>query len=110
MKLPEFGHMFGQMKDMQQKIVDLQDEVKSMKFTGETGGGMVKATVNGQSLLQDLQIDPTLLEPDEMSILTDLIKKAIQQAQYSSKEGTAAKIKEISGGLGNVPGLDQFFR
>ncbi len=110
MKLPDLGNMFGQMKDIQQKIVGLQDEVKNMTFTAETGGGTVKATVDGQSILQNLQIDPTLLEPGEMSVLENLITTAIQQAQHSSKEGTAVKIKELSGGLGNIPGLDQFFR
>ena len=80
-----------------------------MKFSAETGGGMVKAIVNGRGHLLDLSIDTSLLESDELSIIANLTKKAIQEAQSRSQSGTKEKMKELSGGLGKIPGLDQFF-
>ena len=74
---------------------------------------MVKATVDGEGRLTELEVDTSLLEKDEMHILPDLIKKAIQEAQTESgkgsKERMASKMKELAGGL-NISGLDQFMR
>ena len=113
MKITDITNMFGQLKGMQEQFSNIQEEAKKLKFSAETGGGIVKATVDGEGLLTDLKIDPSLLEKDEMHILSDLIKKAVQEAQKESgkgsKERMANKLKEITGGL-NIPGLDQFMR
>ena len=110
MSFSDLANMFGQLQGIQKKFTGLQEEVKNMQFTVETGGGMVKATVDGQGSLIDLKINASLLEPDELPVLPELIRKAIQEAQKKSKEGAAEKIKELSGVFGSIPGLDQLFR
>ena len=105
----DMKNLFGHLKDFQSQISDLKDEIKGMSFSAETGGGMVKATVNGEGELVDLKLDPSLLKPEELSVLPQLIKTAVKEAQQQSKGILAEKIKEMTGGL-SIPGLDQFIK
>ena len=113
MNISNFKDMFGQLKGMQEQVSSMQEENKNLRFKAETGGGMVEATVNGEGRLVDLSIDSSLLEKDEMHILPDLVKKAVQEAQNesqkASKEKMADKLKGFSGDL-NIPGLDKLIR
>jgi len=98
--------MMGKMKEVQARIKEAQDNLVKIKATGESGGGMVKATVNGKRQLESLDIDPILLK-DDKGVLQDLIvaavNKASDEAEVQAKE---ALKKSTEGLLPNIPGLD----
>jgi len=96
--------MMGQLRDAQKQMKSMQNELSKMRVEAETGGGMVKATVDGEFNLIDLAIDDSLLEPDELKKLPKLIIKAVQQAQKNAKSEVKEKAKSLTGGL-NLPGL-----
>ena len=97
--------MFQQVRTAQKQMKEMKKELAKMRVEGETGGGMVKATVDGEFTLVDLQIDQTLLEPDDIKALPRLIMKAIQTAQKNAKNQVMEKAKDMTGGM-NIPGLD----
>jgi DNA-binding YbaB/EbfC family protein len=105
-----FGNMMGlmgKMKDLQSRMKDAQDQLVTIRLTAESGGGMVKATVNGQKSLIGLEIDKDLVNPDDTEMLQDLIVAAVNKAF----ENIEPKIKEhlqkaTDGVLPNIPGLD----
>ena len=108
-----FGNMadmmglMGKMKDLQSRMKDAQDQLVTITLTAESGGGMVKATVNGQKALIGLEIDKDLVNPDDTEMLQDLIVAAVNKAF----ENIEPKIKEhlqkaTDGALPNIPGLD----
>ncbi|MES0491592.1 MAG: YbaB/EbfC family nucleoid-associated protein, partial [Leptospirales bacterium] len=76
-----------------------------MRVEGETGAGMVKAIVDGEFSLVDLEVDETLLEPDDIKALPRLIVKAVQNAQKNAKAQVMDKAKDLTGGM-DIPGLD----
>ena len=45
------------MKEVQARMKEAQDNLGKLTATGESGGGMVKATVNGKRQLLSLDID-----------------------------------------------------
>ena len=99
--------MMGKMKDLQARMKEAQDQLASIVETAESGGGMVKATVNGQKSLISLDIDKDLVNPDDKEMLQDLIVAAVNKAF----ERIEPKIKEhlqkaTDGVLPNIPGLD----
>ncbi len=92
--------VFGQLKEAQKTAKEMQKKLAGMRITAETGGGTVKAIVDGEALLVDLIIDPELLEPEELKVLPKLIKKAITEAQKKAKDEVAAQIKTMAlGGM-----------
>lgn len=99
--------MMGKMKEVQARMKEAQDKLVNIKATGESGGGMVKATVNGKKQLIDLDIDPTILKADDKILIQDLsiaaINKAMEEAEILAKEELK---KSTEGLIPNIPGMD----
>ena len=90
--------LMKQAKDMQNKMMETQKELESMKIEGSSGGGAVKVVLNGKKELLSLEIDSELLS-DDKEILEDLIIACINQAQNKVDEVSKDKMSSISGGL-----------
>lgn len=99
--------MMGKMKEVQTRMREAQENLTRIKTTGESGGGMVKATVNGKRQLIELDIDPTILKADDKVLIQDLtiaaINKAMEEAEVLAKEELK---KSTEGLLPNIPGMD----
>ncbi|MEP2771035.1 MAG: YbaB/EbfC family nucleoid-associated protein [Fulvivirga sp.] len=99
--------MMGKMKEVQAKVKEAQANLVNIKTTAESGGGMVKATVNGKKELITLEVDNDLIKPDDKEMLQDLIvaavNKATQEAEVLAKEEMK---KSTEGMLPNIPGMD----
>ena len=94
-----------QAKELQERMQRLQDEVAALLIEGTAGGGLVKATLNGKSELKSIKIDPSLLKPEEAEILEDLIVAAINEARAKAETKLAEKMREVTGGLAQPPGM-----
>ncbi|HEY3404054.1 MAG TPA: YbaB/EbfC family nucleoid-associated protein [Ohtaekwangia sp.] len=99
--------MMGKMKEVQARMKEAQDNLVNVKAQGESGGGMIRATVNGKKQLIALDIDPSLLKSDDKIILQDLViaavNKASEEAEVLAKEELR---KSTEGLLPNIPGMD----
>jgi len=99
--------MMGKMKEVQARIKEAQDNLVRVVAHGESGAGLVKATVNGKKQLVSVDIDQSLLKGDDKIILQDLIvaavNKANEEAELLAKEEMR---KSTEGLLPNIPGLD----
>ncbi|MEI9918210.1 MAG: YbaB/EbfC family nucleoid-associated protein [Bacteroidota bacterium] len=100
-------NMMGKVKELQARLKEAQDNLVHVQATGESGGGMVKATVNGKKQVISIDIDPSLLKSDDKPIVQDLvvaaINKAMDEADILAKEELR---KSTDGILPNIPGLD----
>ncbi len=99
--------MMGKMKEVQARMKQAQDNLGNLRASGESGGGMVKATVNGKRQVVELDVDPTLLKAEDKIVLQDLIIAAINKA--SDEVDILAKEemrKSTEGLIPNIPGLD----
>lgn len=99
--------MMGKMKEVQARLKEAQDKLVNVQASGESGGGLVSATVNGKRQLIHLEVDPSLLKPDDKVMLQDLIiaavNKAAEEADIKAKEELR---KSTEGLLPNIPGMD----
>lgn len=99
--------MMGKMKEVQARLKEAQDNLVNVKAHGESGAGMVKATVNGKKQLVALDVDASLLKSDDKIILQDLIvaavNKAAEEAELLAKEELR---KSTEGLIPNIPGMD----
>ena len=99
--------MQGLMKQaqmMQKKMEEAQEKLAQTEVIGSSGGGMVKVTVTGKLLTKKIEIDKSLVNPEEVDILEDLIVAACNDAQNKAEAMMNDGLKDIPGGL-NLGGL-----
>ena len=65
--------MMKQVKDMQERMQRVQEELAAIEVDGTAGGGLVTATLNGKGDMKRVHIDPSLMKPEEAEIVEDLI-------------------------------------
>lgn len=103
--MKNLGQMMKQAQAMQAKMADMQEKLASMEVTGQSGAGMVKATLNGKSELRSLKIDPSLVDPNEVEVLEDLVVAAVNDAKVKVEASVAEEMKQVTGGLDLPPGM-----
>ena len=100
-------NMQGLMKQaqmMQKKMAEAQDKLAQTEIVGESGAGMVTVTMNGKSVVKKVEIDKSLIVPDDAEMLEDLIAAACNDAQSKAEKMMNDGLKNVTGGL-NIPGL-----
>jgi hypothetical protein len=99
--------MMGKMKEVQAKIKEAQDNLVRVNASGESGGGMVKAIVNGKKQVMSIDIDPTILRPEDKVLIQDLVVAAVNKASESVEILAKEELKKSTEGLlPNIPGMD----
>lgn len=98
------GNLFAQAKQMQQKIVDVQNELERESVTGSAGGGMVTITMNGKQKITAIKIEPEIVDPNDLSMLEDLIVVAVNEAQDRVQEVVKERMTSLTGGI-DIPGI-----
>ncbi len=86
---------------MQQKLLDAQ---QNLRVEGTAGGELVKVTLNGAKELQGLSIAKDVMDPEDPTMLEDLILAAFKDANQKVDEAMAKLQGGLTGGL-NIPGL-----
>jgi DNA-binding YbaB/EbfC family protein len=102
----DFMGMMKQAAALQEKLKALQDEVAALEVSGSAGGGLVTVTVDGKGGLKSVRIDPSLVKPEEVEILEDLIVAAANDARGKAETMAAEKMKALTAGLPLPPGLN----
>ncbi len=92
-------NMFEQIQKMQSDMQAAQDALANTLVEGTAGGGVVKATVTGDGDLRRVSIDPSVVDPDDVETLEDLVQAAVHDAMRQAKEVQAQKLGAATGGL-----------
>jgi nucleoid-associated protein EbfC len=98
------GNIMKQAQMMQQKIARMQQELETRQVEASAGGGMVTAVVNGRQQLVALRIERSVVDPEDVEMLQDLVVAATNEAIKKSQEMMQEEMGKITGGF-NLPGL-----
>ncbi len=99
------ANMMKQAQKMQQEFLKMQEELESSTFEFTSGGGAVKATVTGTRQFSALEIDPEVVDPEDVEMLQDLILAAVNGALKKADDRTNEVMSKLQGGMGGFPGL-----
>ena len=102
-----FGDMQSLLKQAQEMQRRMQDTVRSLGeriLEGSSGGGVVKAYVNGNQELQAIKIQKAAVDPNDVDTLEDLVTAAVKQALQAAKELRDREMNKVTGGM-NLPGM-----
>jgi DNA-binding YbaB/EbfC family protein len=100
--------MLAKAQEIQGRVQQMQEQLANLEIEGQSGGGLVKVTLNGKMEARAVKIDPSLIKPDDAEILEDLILAAFQDAKGRVETAMQEKMKEVTGGLPLPPGLKLF--
>lgn len=98
------GNLLKQAQAMQENVQKAQAEVASLTATGESGGGMVKVTMNGKHVVSRVQIDPSVIGEDR-EVLEDLLAAAFNDAAHRIEAATQQKMSGAMAGIKLPPGV-----
>ncbi|MBM7707799.1 YbaB/EbfC family nucleoid-associated protein [Chryseomicrobium aureum] len=96
--------MMKQMQKMQKKMAEAQEELGTQHFEGVAGGGMVKVTVTGHREVVGVALDESVVDPEDVEMLQDLIVIATNEALKKAEETANATMGQFTKGL-NLPGM-----
>jgi DNA-binding YbaB/EbfC family protein len=96
--------MARQAQKLQQQMAKMQEELEAKEFEASAGGGVVSAKVNGKHELLEIKIKPEAVDPEDVEMLEDMVKAAVNEAMRIAGEATEREMGKLTGGL-NIPGL-----
>lgn len=104
MAKPNMQNMMKQAQRMQAEMERVQEELAGERVEASVGGGAVKVVMTGAMEVDSVTIDPTAVDPDDVSMLQDLVVAAVNEAMRMAQELANQKMSRVTGGL-NLPGM-----
>ncbi|MGD2165784.1 MAG: YbaB/EbfC family nucleoid-associated protein [Anaerolineae bacterium] len=94
--------MLQQLQGIQHEMLEAQEEIAGQSFTATAGGGVVTAVVSGDRRVEELVIEPEVVDPENLEMLQDLIIAVVNKAMEEIDESAAARMADVTGGLGAI--------
>ena len=98
------NNMMKQMQKMQKQMENLQEELDVKEVEASAGGGAVTVTVNGKKEVLNIVIEESVVDPEDIEMLQDLVMAAVNEALRKAEDMMTEGMKKVTGGL-NIPGL-----
>ena len=96
--------MMKQVQKMQEEMTALQTELEEREYEVSAGGGMVQVKINGKREILHIDIQPDIVDPDDIETLADVVTAAVNEAIKKVDSTSESEMQKITGGL-NIPGL-----
>jgi DNA-binding YbaB/EbfC family protein len=99
--------MMKQVQRMQADMAEAQASLLDETVTGTAGGGVVVATSNGSGQLLSIKLDESVVDPEDIEMLQDLIVAAVNEADRSAQALQQERMGAVTGGMdmGSLGGL-----
>ncbi|WP_217914862.1 YbaB/EbfC family nucleoid-associated protein [Miltoncostaea marina] len=99
--------MLKQMQKMQEEMARVQQQLQEESVTASAGGGAVTARVSGGLELLEVTIDPSIVDPEDVEMLQDVVVAAVNEAMRAAQQLAQDRLGPVAGGLSGLglPGL-----
>ena len=103
----DMNKMMKQVAKMQEELAKADEQLSEVEVTGSSGGGMVTVTVTGKGQFTEVSIKPEAIDPDDPSLLEDLVLAAINDANRAQQELAHERFSGLGSGMGlpGIPGI-----
>ena len=109
-KLPKSNGMGGNMQNMlrqaqkmQEDMAALQADLEAREYEVSAGGGMVKITITGKKEIKRMEIQPDIVDPDDIETLADIMTASVNEAIRRVEDTAAEEMGKLTGSMG-IPG------
>ncbi|NBC30047.1 MAG: YbaB/EbfC family nucleoid-associated protein [Spirochaetes bacterium] len=92
-------------QNMQSKLSEAQERLRTVTATGSAGGDMVRVELNGQFELLSIQIDKDVVDPNDVQMLQDLVHAAFADASAKVRDKIRDQVSSMTGDMELPPGM-----
>ena len=103
--MKNLGQMMKQAQEMQAKMQEMQSKLADIEVSGQSGAGMVSVTLNGKGDLKKVKLDKSIVDPEDVEVLEDLLVAAFNDAKVKVEQQVADETSKMMGGLKLPPGM-----
>ena len=103
--MKNLGQMMKQAQEMQAKMQQMQSKLADIEVSGQSGAGMVSVTLNGKGDLKKVKLDKSIVDPEDVEVLEDLLVAAFNDAKAKVEQQVADETSKVMGGLKLPPGM-----
>ena len=103
--MPDFDEILKMAANAQAELQKIQDNLEHVEVEGQAGGGLVKVRATAKGRILGVEIDPSLLVPEEKETLEDLIVAALNDARTNADQVANAEMQQMTSGLALPPGM-----
>ena len=107
----DIQYLMRQARKLEKAMADAREQLSALSVDAESGGGLVKVTMNGRCEVTRLTIDPRALEPfgagvegGDRAMLEDLVSAAVNAAVEKARAAADAHLEKATGGI-KIPGI-----
>lgn len=98
------NQMMKQVQKMQADMQRLQEEAEKATYEASAGGGAVVVKVSGKKEILSITLEPSVVDPDDVEMLQDLILVCVNEALRTAEEAVSKEMGKVTGGM-NLPGI-----
>ncbi len=100
----DIQYLMRQAKKLEKAMSDAKEKLGELQVEAESGGGLVKVTMNGRHEIVKLAIDPKIVDPNDKAMLEDLVAAAVNAASEKARAAADEAMAKATGGI-KVPGF-----
>ena len=94
------SNLMGQFQEMQQQMAAQQEALAGETVSVTAGGGAITVVITGHQRIQSIEIQPELVDPEDIEMLQDMLVAAVNASIEQSQAMAAEKMEGLTGGLG----------
>ncbi len=98
------NNLLKQVQKAQKQMEEMQKELQNKEYEGSAGGSAVKAVVSGKKEVKSITLDASIVDPDDIEMLQDLIVLAVNAAMKAADDEAQDSMSKMTGGM-NIPGM-----
>ena len=102
--MDQFSKIFEQVQKAQEGFSKMKEEASAKTVEASSGGGMVTVKATGAMDITDIKIDPAVVNTDDIEMLEDLVKAAVNESLRQAKDAMKGELSKLTGGF-PIPGL-----
>ena len=104
-EMPDFESIMQMAQNAQAELQKAQDNLDQIEVEGLAGGGMVKIRATAKGRILGVELDESLLQPSEKSMIEDLIAAAMNDARAKADSAAAVEMEKMQSSLPLPPGF-----
>jgi len=100
----DIQYLMKQAKKLEKAMADAREKLGEVTVEGESGGGLVRVTMNGRHEVVKLSVDPKIIDPNDRAMLEDLLTAALNATTEKARLAADEHLQKATGGV-RIPGI-----